>query len=103
MPHGGLVAFEPLIGSGGRGEIFGTPVIPKRAAIQDKTRRVLNAQGVEQVSSSRVWLDPEYDVPAGSRVTLWLGRGNERTTRVIVAARHEHGRQLPAHIELSVE
>ena len=102
MPHGGCVEYEALLGTNAYGQDFAAPVVPKRANIEDKVRLVRSSTGEQKVSSSRVWLDPDHHVPAGSRVTVWKGTANERTTTVIVCA-YLHHPPLPEHYELSLE
>ncbi|MGI6878834.1 hypothetical protein [Microbacterium sp. gxy059] len=103
MPHGGLVSYRPKIGEGPRGPVYGDEVVPKRAAIDDSHKLVRTATSAEASSSARVALDlPEHQVPLGSTVTIWKGRGNEREATVIAVGTGDWPR-LPRFTELALE
>lgn len=100
MPHGGLVKYRSATGHSGSGPTFTDWVTPKRACIQEKRRLVKNSNGDEVVSTGQVWLDPDYQPPVGSEVTIWAGTARERTTQVITFTYWQHGSGLPEHVEL---
>lgn len=99
MPHGGLVTFEAKTGHSGNGTTFADPVTPERACIQEK-RRLVKGSASEEVSTASVWLDPEYQPPVGSKVTIWKGTPRERTAELLASTYWEHGPGLPEHVEL---
>jgi len=99
MPHGGLVAYEVATGQTGRGKAVSAPVVPERANIQER-RRLVKGSAAEVVSNATVWLDPEHNVPVGSKVTIWRGTPRERVTEVLQTAYWEQGPGLPEHVEL---
>lgn len=101
MPHGGLVRYRVAAGHSGQGPIFGAPVTPERACIQED-RKLVRSSASEQVSSAFVWLDPEHHVPVGSEVDIWYGTARARTCTVLTSTYHEHGQGLPAHVELAL-
>jgi hypothetical protein len=101
-PH--TIRVEQLLGAGGHGDVFASPVDVDRCVIDESTRRVAvqtqDASGAEAVSSSTVFCPPGTIAPAGSRVTLPSGR----ITRVLaVAVLDAHGLDLPEHVELALE
>ena len=102
MPHGGQVRYEAKVGEGTYGPRFADPVTPERAAVDEKQKRVRLADGSTAISSARIALDPEHDLPLGSRVTLHPGTPRERMTTVIVAAMADWPR-LPRFFEYALE
>ncbi len=102
LPHKGLVSYRPKLGEGTYGPQYGDPVVPKRAAIDDKRKLIRAADGRELMSQSRIALDLEHLMPVGSLVTIWRGRANEReTTALVVAVADWPG--LPQFVEIALE
>lgn len=102
LPHKELVSFRPKLGEGTYGPTYGDPVIPKRAAIDDRRKLIRTTDGRELMSQSRVALDPEHTMPVGSLVTIWRGRPNEReSTALVVAVADWPG--LPQFVEIALE
>ena len=99
MPHGGLASFKADVGHTGKGRALDKEVVPERACIQER-RRLVKGSATETVSTATVWFDPEYRVPVGSEVTIWIGRDNQRTTEALEVQYLEHGPGLPAHVEV---
>jgi hypothetical protein len=99
------VRFEQLGGGGGYGEIFDPAVPFGPCVIEDTSRTVAvqtaDAQGAERVSSTTVYGPLEPPVTPGSRVTLpWRA---VPATVLAVSRLDDHGLELPAHQELSLE
>ena len=105
MPHRGLVSYEPKLGDGAYGPVHGAVVVPKRAAIDETRRLVRNAEGREVVSEARIALDlPEHQaLTVGSLVTIWRGRTNERTARVLAISTADGWPTLPTFLEAALE
>lgn len=102
LPHRGRVRYEAKLGEGTYGPRFADPVTPERAAVDEKQRLVRLADGSTTISSARIALDPEHEIPLGSLVTLDPGTARERTTTVIVAAQADWPR-LPQFFEYALE
>lgn len=82
-PH--RVIVEPLIGSGGMGEIWGDPVEDVPAMVEGGGVLVRAPGGQEVVSSARVHCSWDVVAPPGSKVTVWPGTAKARTSTVITA------------------
>jgi len=80
-PH--TVTVEPLLGSGGMGEVWGTPVPDVPAMVEEGATLVRDTSAAEVVSSARVHCSWAVVAPPGSKVTLWEGTAKERTAAVI--------------------
>lgn len=80
LPTGFLthtITVEPYAGPTPYGPSYGAPVTVS-CRVEDETQMVLDANGVEVVSSSKVFCDSDVDIPVESRVTV-----DGRTTRVL--------------------
>ena len=104
MPHLQLVSYQPKLGEGAYGPVYGPEVVADRAMIDEKRKIVRSREGNEVVSEARIALDlPDHEaLTDGSLVTLWRGRARERTTTVIVTAVADVP-QLPHFLEASLE
>jgi hypothetical protein len=98
MPH--KVTLEKYAGASPVGDVYADPVTV-RASVEDVNELVTNSDGQEVVSSTRVFIDPENWVPAGSRVTVWVGAPQERTAKVITAATFQNA--FLGNVELRLE
>jgi len=94
------VTLQAFTGSTPIGESYADPV-KVRASVEDVNEIVTNSQGQEVVSSTRVFLDLENWVPAGSLVTVWAGMPQERTAKVITAATFQNA--YLGNVELRLE
>lgn len=97
FPH--VVAVQDLTGSGGMGETYG----PSRDVVAEviDERTILRGQdGQEVVSSTRVTVPLEAEVPVGSLVTVWPGGTAERTAEVLRVGRDDNPPPLPSHLVL---
>lgn len=99
-PH--TVAVADLLRSGGMGARF-APARELPGEVRDEQHLIRGADGAETVSSSRVTLALPQVVPVGSKVTLWPGTENERTSLVLAVAREENAPPLAAFLVLSLE
>lgn len=63
------VTIRPLLGSGGMGDIWGTPT-PVDVLLDESTRLVRDTDAVEVVSSATLYADVGTVAPPGSEVTL---------------------------------
>ena len=97
------VVIEPFLGSGAYGDRYGSQ-FTALAAIDDKTRQVVNSDGVETVSSTTVVFPrPVGHISPGSKVTLPATHGG-RTSRVIACRVADGGGQpTPDHVEVNLE
>lgn len=76
---------EPLLGSGGMGEVYG-PATPVACQIEQETRLVRNQDAAEVVSTSTL-LCPEGTIaPAGSLVLL----PGETAKRTVISSGRQH-------------
>lgn len=82
-PH--RVSIEPLLGSGGMGDVWGDPVDDVPAMVEEGAKLVRDSSAAEVVSSARVHCSWDVVAPSGSRVTLWQGTAKERTAEVMTA------------------
>ncbi len=82
-PH--MVTIEPLLGSGGMGDIWGDPVSDVPAMVEEGAKLVRDDSASEVVSSARVHCSWDVEAPSGSRVTIWAGTTKERTSGVITS------------------
>lgn len=98
-PH--TVIVEPLVGSGGMGDIHGPAVSDIPAMVEEGAVLVRDSGGAEVVSSARVHCSWDVVAPPGSRVTLWSGTSSERTSIVITSAGAPHP-TLPSWRTLSL-
>lgn len=96
LPH--TIIVEPYLGTGARGEKYGPAETWDRVYVEDTKRTQVAPDGKDEMSSTTVWLDPERDLPAMSRVTVWAGTHRERTGRVISTAFYDAPR-VPSHTE----
>lgn len=99
MPH--VVTITSVSGNGSEGAVFGTPVTV-RAQVLDKRKRLIGDAGVELVSSTQVFLDPDVAAPVNSLVTVWSGTGMERTGKVLEVSYFEDT-HLPSYKVVYVE
>lgn len=97
MPH--QISYRPYVGEGSRGAIYGDPVQVGRANVDDKVQKVRGQDAAEVVSSSSVTIDPAWEVPVGSLVTVWAGTHRERESVVITSSYYQHPR-VPSHTVL---
>lgn len=96
------VAVEPLLGTGGHGEVYGEAVTYD-CLVDNTARLVRQPDGREVVAATQVFLPAGTSAPpVGSRATLpapW-----SRTTAVIsVADRDGGGLPTPDHVHLGLE
>lgn len=96
------VVIEPLIGSGPYGDKYG-PEYTALAAIDDRTRQVVDQDGVESVSQTTVVFPrPVGHIRPGSRITLPATHGG-RTSHVISCRVADGGGQpTPDHVEVNL-
>ena len=97
------IVVEPHLGTGAYGDRFGPP-FTVLAAIDDKTRQVVDSNGAETVSQTTVVFPrPVGYIQPGSKMTLPTTHGG-RTSRVI-ACRVADGGGLPTpdHVEVNLE
>lgn len=81
------ITVEPLLGTGARGmNVFGPAVVWDRAYVEDKRQLIISSEGSDATSNSYVILDPERELPEGSKVTIWKDTWKERTSLVIGAS-----------------
>ncbi|MEU6342220.1 hypothetical protein ABZ883_14910 [Streptomyces sp. NPDC046977] len=93
------VTVEPYLGDGSHGPLYGPPTTV-RCFLEERTRRVRDAEGREVTSSSTVYSDLAANCPPESRVTLPGGR----QTTVIAALRHDGGGlPTPDHLEVQLQ
>lgn len=86
-------------GGGGNGPRH-ADVLQLRAEVIDKTELIRDANGVETISTTRVTVPIDSDVPVGSLVTIRPGRPNAREVLVLQVAIAEDAAPLPSHIVL---
>lgn len=92
------VQIEPFEGEGPFGPEYGAQVT-ERAFIDDKRKLVRDAEGVEVVSETTVYMRLNATCPAGSRVTV-----NGRVTYAITASRRDGGGlPTPDHLEVALQ
>lgn len=94
MPH--TVQVAAYQGTGTYGETWDTPYSIRRAYCEDKQQAVVNELGEQETSTGFVIVDPEWQVPIKSRVTVWPGQPNQRTGRVVAVSRLQHP-SAPSH------
>ena len=97
FPH--AVSARAYRGSGGRGPRY-DDAVPLRAEVLDKRELIRNAAGAEVVSSTRVTVPIDADVPIGSLVTVWAGRPNAREAEVLQVGIDENAPPLPSQLVL---
>lgn len=86
MPHNRLVSYRVKEGENSYGPVFADPVVAEQAAIDDKQRLVRTADGRQIMSSARVALDFEHELPPGSLVTIWAGTYRARELPMVASA-----------------
>lgn len=69
----------------------------------DEQELVRGDDGQEIVSSSRVTVPLNSNVPVGSLVTVWPDGTSQRTSRVLRVGRDENPPPLPSHLILWLE
>lgn len=87
----------------GAGGGMGGGYAPKRrlpSETIDKQEIVRNTAGEEVVSSTRVTVHLDANVPLGSLVTVWPGKPGEREAEVLQVGRDENPPPLPSHLIL---
>lgn len=85
---------------------MGSGRAPKRRLASetiDVQELVRGDDGQEIVSSSRVTVPLDSNVPVGSLVTVWPGGTAQRTARVLHIGRDENPPPLPSHLILWLE
>lgn len=92
------VTVEPFTGEGPYGAAYGPPV-EVRCLVEDKRRRVLDANGTQVTASTTFYAPLATVCPVRSRVTLPDGR---KSFAVAVARRDGAGLPTPDHLEVSV-
>ncbi|WP_417555595.1 hypothetical protein [Microbacterium sp.] len=91
------VTVRDRTGGGGMGSGYGQPRTLAAETI-DVQQIVRDASGQEVVSSSRVTVPLDANVPIGSLVTVWPGKpGAEREAEVLQVGRDENPPPLPSH------
>ena len=86
---------EPLLGRYSHGPQYG-PAVTYRCFLDDGTSLQLSREGVEVVSTARVYLQLSANVPLDSRVTV---NGRERTV-IDIKRRDGKGLGTPDHLEV---
>lgn len=97
MPH--RISFRKYTGQGPRGPVHAPLVLVGRAYIEDKTQLVRNKDGAETTSSAFVVVDPHWDIPPESLVTIWEGTPREREALLISSGLKDHP-EAPSHLQL---
>lgn len=107
IPTPATVSIEAYEGSGAYGDVYADPV-DVTPCVVEATSRLVRVQsqggsgltdGAERVSSTTVYAPLDTVCPPGSRVTI-----GGRAARVLAVARlDDHGLDLPAHLEISLE
>lgn len=97
------VRIERFAGGGPRGDQF-DPVFTALAAIDDRTKQVVDGNGSEAASQTTVVLPrPVGFIPPGSKVTLPATHGG-RTSFVIACRVADGGGQpTPDHVEVNLQ
>jgi hypothetical protein len=93
MTH--TIQVEPLVGRFSHGPKYGNPVTYK-CFVDDGTSLVLSREGVEVVSTAKVYLQLTADVPLDSRVTV----NGEHRSILDVKRRDGKGLSTPDHLEV---
>lgn len=89
------IAIEPLIGRHSNGPEYG-PTVTYRCFVDDGTSLQLSREGIEVVSTAKVYLQLSANVPVDSRATF---RGRV-TTVLDVKRRDGGGLPTPDHLEV---
>lgn len=100
-PHRVLV--RPLLTGAGRGTRLAEEPAESIAEVDDSQRLVRGIDKREVISSARVTVPLNTNVPLGSEVTIWPGRANERTAAVIASAYQDNGDGLDSQLVLTLE
>lgn len=100
MPH--RISFKPYMGQGPNGKVWGEPVPVDRSYVEDKVQVVRTRDGVETTSNTFIVVDPVWDVPEESLITVWPGTAREREAGVLTTAFYQHPR-APSHLVLYLE
>lgn len=100
-PH--TVSVRDRLGSGSVGARHGDPrSVP--AEVLDEQQLVRDRDGQEVVSSTRVTVPLDANVPVGSLVTVWQGTSAQREAEVLSVARDDNGDDdLDSHLELRLK
>lgn len=88
MPH--TVTVTPFTGAGTYGDTWGTAFTIKRAYVEETQQVIVSELGEQEPSSGFVIIDPAWQIPAQSTITIWPGAPNERTARVMKISRYDH-------------
>ncbi|TCO64384.1 hypothetical protein [Actinocrispum wychmicini] len=99
LPH--AVAVRPYLGPGPYGDVFGDPVVVRRAFVEDRRRLVRSPDGEEVVSETTVRTRRNERIPLGSKVTVWQGTPHERTATVITVSVLDHPSSW-SHLEITL-
>jgi hypothetical protein len=99
-PH--KVRVRRLLQGGSRGPRLDDENPEIKAEVLDGARMVRTADGREVVSSSRVTVPIDTDVPLGSEITVWPGRARERTATVLAVSVEENEPPLASQLVLSL-
>lgn len=70
---------------------------PVVAEVLDKRELIRDANGTQVVSSTRVTVPIDADVPIGSLVTVWPGQATAREAEVLQVGIDQNGPPLPSH------
>lgn len=82
--------------------VWGSPVAVERAYVEDKANVVRSKDGAETTSSTKIVVDPHWDIPDESMVTVWAGTPRMREAKVIATEFFQHPR-APSHLVLYLE
>lgn len=97
FPH--TVTVRDYSGGGGLGGGYGKPRTLASETI-DVQELVRNTAGEEVVSSTRVTVHLDANVPVKSLVTVWPGGDGQREAEVLKVGRDENPPPLPSHLIL---
>lgn len=105
-PEGFFFPHTVVVVDAGPAGGLGRPTSPRRtlaAEVRDEQRIVRDKDAAEVVSNTNVTVHLNAAVPLESRVTVWAGMPEERSSRVIAVRRDENPPPLTSHLILYLE
>lgn len=97
------VTVERFLGNAGFGDEWDTPVV-LLAAVDDRTRQVVDTNGAEQASSTTVVLPRGAGfIRPGSKVTLPATHGQRKARVISCRVADGGGQPTPDHVEVNLE